>query len=456
MGRLANLKQQKAERVDQAERLHNAIESDEVDSIDAVDSVEEARELRDEALGEAENLQEEIDDLEESRKKLERLGVSDEDTGGSGVGERAFDNEDRGDDMNLNVEVGEPTMGPTETRDAINRWGRDGPYGLSNQERELITGKSPNEIRLYRTETRSTALVKTSPDADGGAIVPTEMFDQIFGDVQDRSEVRNIAATMNTETGRSMEVPLRRDATAQGEIVGEGSTIASTTSIRFGQVTFDVHDYRSGPILASFQQLQDAAFDVPDLIRDEAGIRIGNAQAQDFVSNSTGTTGPDGIETATTGAVTMGAGSTNLTLDKLQTLKNSVHVSWRMGGDPRWLMSPEAWEAVQKLEDADGRPLWQQSIRDDVPARLLGAPVHVDSFVASSTGANNKPIFYGVFDRQGAYVVRDVNQMVIRRFDEKFQNEGAIGFQAFMRSGGRPLFATTNPSRKPYRALLTT
>ena len=71
--------------------------------------------------------------------------------------------------------------------------------------------------------------------------------------------------------------------------------------------------------------------------------------------------------------------------------------------------------------------------------------------IASSS---QRPIAYGDFSH---YWIRDVmGDMSIRRLTERYADEDVIAFVGFLRTDGRSVFGSTDPTLRPYKFLRTT
>lgn len=471
MASIADLKQQRAEKKDAARKLHDAVEAEDVSELDGIDSVDEADELADKVVDKAEELDERIDQLEARRAKLEGLTGDDSEDRSAPDGRQAFEGVRMDDDLGGDSEEDAETV----QKRAFRKWLAYGPDSLEGRETDFVSrtvSKSRAEynfgldnqdaIRMNQlaTEFRSTALMGTTAlsGQTGGNLVPREFLEELFEDIEDIGAMRDVADVRRTDTGRTLDIPLKDDNTAQGEYVVEGATIASTTEITYSQTQLHANRIQAGPIKVSFQLLDDSAFSMEEEIRSEIAARISNREEDRFVNGSTNTTSPAGINTiisTSTGAINVPGGSSNLTAADLRNLKYDstglgLKAGWRMQ-DPVWMMSGSGWNAVVNLEDGDGRSLVRGDLTADTDPQLLGDRVIVNERLDSFGSTGALPIWYGVFDQ--AYMIRDVNQLRLIRFDEKFATEGAVGFLGTMRNDGRPVFASTLASRRPIVAL---
>ena len=71
-----------------------------------------------------------------------------------------------------------------------------------------------------------------------------------------------------------------------------------------------------------------------------------------------------------------------------------------------WLMSSLTAATIAKIKDADGRPIWQQSLLMGQPDMLLGRPVEIDEGMPAPP-AGQLAIAFGDF--KAGYLINDVS-----------------------------------------------
>ena len=91
--------------------------------------------------------------------------------------------------------------------------------------------------------------------------------------------------------------------------------------------------------------------------------------------------------------------------------------------------------AVKKLSigSSDASPLWQASMRDGAPETIEGYPYWINQDMSSALTTGQKIMLFGDFSK---YIVRQVLGMSLRRLEERFIDNGQIGFIAFARYDG--------------------
>jgi HK97 family phage major capsid protein len=248
--------------------------------------------------------------------------------------------------------------------------------------------------------------------------------------------MRAVARVIPTMTGVDLPWPTMDDTSNVATIVGENTSGAAGTDLAFGSKTLKAWTYRSGFLTISIELMQDSAFDFDTLIRDALALRFARGQNAHFTTGN-GTTQPEGI---LTGGVVGKTGTTGQTTsviyDDLIDLVHAIDPAYRTP-DCAWMMNDLSIRNLRKLKDTTGEPLWQDidntAMVSGVPGRLLGYPVVVNQDFPVMA-ANAKSIAFGQWRN---YMVRDVMALRIQRLDERFAENGQVGFVAFQRTDGR-------------------
>ena len=183
----------------------------------------------------------------------------------------------------------------------------------------------------------------------------------------------------------------------------------------------------------SLQLAQDAGIDLPSFVARKAGERLGRVENTYFTTGS-GSSQPQGFITgATTGKTT--AGATAITYNEIVDLVHSVDVAYRTNAT--FVMHDLILAYVRKIRDDSGgsglgRPIWEPSVQVGVPDSLLGFPVKVNNFMASTVATTNKTIAFGDF--RSALAVRRVNGGQLMTLRERYAEYLQIGYFAFERA----------------------
>lgn len=103
----------------------------------------------------------------------------------------------------------------------------------------LRTGQANADLTELRAQSEGT------PSA-GGYTVPDGFRTKIIDRMKAFGGIANVAETINTETGQSLEWPTVDDTANVGEIVAEGGTFASGADLTFGTASLGAYTYTAG------------------------------------------------------------------------------------------------------------------------------------------------------------------------------------------------------------------
>jgi HK97 family phage major capsid protein len=248
-----------------------------------------------------------------------------------------------------------------------------------------------------------------------------------------------------------------------GHIIGE-AVQDSFTDFSFGTGMLQAWTYSSGVILASYELLNDAAFDLEGFIRDRIAEAIGRALAAHLQTGS-GTGQPLGIQTAlaaasglTSGGVyqspaASGAKSNTLAgqgasgpaklasgivdFNDALGMIHSIDPAYRASGRCQWVMNDTTLQMFRSLTDDYGRPLWMPSVAGGQPDTLLNFPYTIDQNTGNvpTAAATTGGLLFGDF--QTAMVLRRVNQADVMRLNERYADARQVGFFGFVRQDAR-------------------
>ena len=272
----------------------------------------------------------------------------------------------------------------------------------------------------------------------GGYTIPGLFYDKLETAMKAYGGMRQASTVISTETGATLPMPTENDVTNVGAILGENSQV-SEVDIAFGVVNIGAFMYTSKSILVSLQLLQDSAFDLNSYLAQRLAERIGRAQNTHFTVG-TGTTQPFGIVTqATSGTVGATGETTSIIYDDLVNLFHSVDPAYR--DNAKWMFADATLQAIKKLKDTQGHPLWQPNVQAGQPDLLLGKPFVINQDMPVMA-ANAKSVLFGALDK---YFIRDVADISIVRLVERYADYGQVGFLAWARADGNLLDAGTHP-----------
>jgi HK97 family phage major capsid protein len=301
------------------------------------------------------------------------------------------------------------------------RIGRSLPAGVDLEQRSEVLLRSLSAVQ-------GTAGGVTIPE---GFVTSLEVNMLAFGGIL------NVADVLRTASGNDMLWPTADDTSNEGEILGE-SVQQNTADPSFKGVTFRAYKFSSKMVKVPYELLEDSAFDLAIFLGQILGERLGRAQNRKFTVG-TGASEPKGIVTAATLGITSAA-SGAIADTELIRLQHSVDPAYRNGA--AFMMHDNVILAIRQLKDLQGRFIWQPGLVDGAPDRLLNSPVVVNQHMDSTVATTKKTVLYGQLSK---YKVRQVNNVRMRRLDERYAEYDQVAFLGLVRADGNLIDAGTAP-----------
>lgn len=226
--------------------------------------------------------------------------------------------------------------------------------------------------------------------AAGGNTVPTSFRARLWEMIEARSAVLSAGAqVITTAGGESIDLP-RVSSYGTATATSEGSAIAESDPA-FAKDTIGSFKY-ANITQVSRELLEDSGVDLEGFLARHFAVATDKAVGPMWVSG-TGTTQPRGVVfsagTGHTGGTGLGGAPS---YDDLVETMYALDREYRPGA--AWMMADSAAKAIRKLKDADGTPIWQNSMQAGEPDRLFGYPIYVDPYMAA-VGTGVQSIVFG-------------------------------------------------------------
>jgi HK97 family phage major capsid protein len=219
-----------------------------------------------------------------------------------------------------------------------------------------------------------------------------------------------------------VEIPFAT-AHTQAYLVAEGAPFTASTPAFDKKV---MKAYKVGALAyITHEAMQDMFLDMEAWIREDFGTAFADLEEEHFLTGA-GTTMPSGLIPNAALGVTAAAAAA-LTADELLDLMYSVNQKYRSSGV--WLMNDSTVLKIRKLKGSDGQYLWQPSIQDGQPDRLLSRPLYTSDTMPEAT-AGNAAVLFGDFKR---YRILDRKGLYFQRLNEIAATSGQVGFLAYRR-----------------------
>lgn len=312
-------------------------------------------------------------------------------------------------------------------KEAFGKMIRNGYHNLNDKDRDALKFQPVGAAEQSR-----------ATGADGEYTVPEDFSGEVYR-VMKYFSGWDACRVITTSTGRDLPWPTNDDTSNAGYLIAENvSAETSATKLTFGVKTLGAYQYTSGMIQVPNVLLQDEGVNLDGFIAERLGTRLGRI-LNTHVTTGTGTNQPQGFAslqgtTASQGKVA--AADTEFTVGELIDLMHSVDRSYRASAKAGWQFHDTTLGYIKKLQTTgtyDG-PLWQPSLRDGDPDKLLGHQYWVNNDVQALTNglptADDRLVYFGDFN---AHVVRIVNGVSIKRALERYIEKDQTGFIGFMR-----------------------
>ena len=266
-------------------------------------------------------------------------------------------------------------------------------------------------------------------DAKGGYLVPDEYQRTLIEALEDQNIIRRLAHVITTSSGDT-QIPVVASKGSASWIQEEAQYVESDNT--FGLVTLGAFKLAT-MIKVSEELLNDSVFDIPGYIAREFSRRVGTAEEEAFLTGN-GTGKPLGLLAATGGAETgvTAASATAITMDEVLDLYYSLRAPYRRNAV--FVMNDATVKALRKLKNtATGDYIWQPSVKEGEPDRLLGRPIYNSTFMPEAK-SEAKPIMFGDLSY---YWIADRTTRTFKRLDELYAATGQVGFLGSERVDGK-------------------
>ena len=246
---------------------------------------------------------------------------------------------------------------------------------------------------------------------DGGFLLPTEFNNEIVTKLQAENVLRQIGKVITTAS--TMQFPLLA-AQPAASWIGEGETFQFSNA-KFGQVTLSAHKLGTS-IVCSNEILQDLYYNLEKFLIDEFGRSLARAEEEAFLTGTGQDNQPLGLLPILnqSASSTLQTNSGEITMDDLITLTFSVDRLYRRAAS--FLMSDVTLAQIRRLKDNTQNYLWQPSLIQGEPDKILGYNVYTSNYLPPAE-SGNVPILFGDFS---AFVIGDRGNRQFRPLRELY------------------------------------
>lgn len=309
------------------------------------------------------------------------------------------------------------------------------PEQMAEYKRALVNYLRKDDRVLSADEQKALSV---GSDPDGGYIVDPDTSGRIVRKQFETSPMR-AHATIQVISTDALEGLFDLDEATSGWVSETGSrSVTDTPEMKAWRIP--VHEQYAMP-QATQKLLDDAYIDVEMWLADKVADKMsrtenaafvegnGVGKPRGFLDYADGSTLPGTIErfeTGVDGGFAADPDGANILLDMIQGLKSNYR------RNAAWFMNRTTVGGVRKMQDSDGRHLWQPSIAAGQPATLLGYPVVEFEDMPDYTTTDALAIAFG--DMAEAYTI--VDRAGVRTLRDPFSNKPYIQFYTVKRVGG--------------------
>lgn len=287
------------------------------------------------------------------------------------------------------------------------------------------TGRASDEYKAamlgaLRSNFRNVSnVLQEGVDADGGYLVPEEYDRRLIDVLEEENILRALGTKLTTAGDHKINVAATKPAASWIE-EGQELTWGDST---FSQILLDAHKLHVA-IKVTEELLYDNAFGLENYIITQFGKALANAEEDAFL-NGDGKGKPTGIF-AKTGGGNVTAEAAAFTGDELINLVYTLKRPYRKKA--AFIMNDKNLAVLRKLKDANDQYLWQPSLKDGEPERLLGYPVYTSAYAPTDAIAFGDFSYYNIGDR---------GSRSFKKLTELFAGNDMVGFVAKERVDGK-------------------
>ena len=219
-----------------------------------------------------------------------------------------------------------------------------------------------------------------------------------------------------------------------GGWTGEQSSRAETDTAEIGLRRIPVHELYAMP-KATQKLLDDAVINVEAWLAGKQADKFsrientafvtgtGAGQPRGFTTYDSGTTNPGQIERVTT--------ATNDTLDDVDLVDLLYKLKAPYRANAQWAFNRSTLAVISKIQDGQGRFIFQPGLQQGAPSSLLGRPM-IEFNDMADVGNGTLPVV--IADWKQAYTIVDRKGITILR--DPFTSKPHVLFYSTKRTGG--------------------
>lgn len=313
------------------------------------------------------------------------------------------------------------------------------PKGKKSETNELFAKALSGDPK--RMEEYQNALSLGTDATAGYLTAPVEFVQQLIKGLDNILFMRQISNVVGPiGAAQSLGFPYRNTEAADATWVAEVTAAAEETALDYGRREFKPN--KMAKLIKVSNTLVQHAPMAERTVLDEINYRMGTG-AENAYMNGNGTAQPLGIFTASASGITTARDvatdntATAITFDGLQNAKYSLKQQYL--NNASWVMHRDLCKMLAKIKDGEGQYVWQGSVINGQPDRLLGAPVYMSEYAPNTYTANQYAAVFGDF--KNGYWICDADSINIKVLKELYAVNNQIGYLVDYFGDGAPVLA---------------
>lgn len=276
-------------------------------------------------------------------------------------------------------------------------------------------------------------------DSQGGYLrPPKEWAEGLIKAVDDAVFIRQMATKHTVVTAASLGMTSLDADPADATWTSELGTGDEDSSMAFG--ARELHPYPVAKRIKVSNKLMRQVPNVESLVMQRLGYKFGITHEKAFLTGS-GANRPLGVFTASSNGIPTSrdvqtGSATSITADGLKDAKYALKGNY--WGRAAWMFHRDGQKIISKLKDGQNRYLWEDSIKNGEPDRLLGFPVKMSEYVPNTFTTG---LYVGILGDFSYYHIADALDFTVQRLNELYAETNQTGFICRMESDGMPALA---------------
>lgn len=287
---------------------------------------------------------------------------------------------------------------------------------------------------LARGEIRSATFEKRDvTKGSTGSPVPTSFYDQVIMLARAVGPMLSVSTEIATAGGENLQIP-RLSTYSTGTVNSEAATFGESDPAFSAFITLSAFKY-GFLTQVSRELLEDSGVDVLSLLATNCGNALGFAVNTALTTGTGNSVEPTGIVTASGSALIGGTGlatTGGFTYTNLVNLLYSTDAAARALPGFGFMAKGSSIAAMRVLQDGAGQFVFQPSMADSTPDRVLGYPL-IENPAMAAIGASAKSVIAGHFP---SYYVRTVGGIRLDRSDDFAFSADLVTFRCSYRVDG--------------------